>query len=131
MHKALGYQVVEGWEQLPAGFAHYDVPGVAVDSGDRVYVITREDARVIVYEPGGTFVRSWGEGTFTERTHGICTGPDDSVYIADDGNHTVRKFTPDGEELMRIGVPGKCSDTGYDGRDMKSIKRSAGPFNRP
>ena len=26
------YQVVEGWEQLPKGYEHRDVAGVAVDS---------------------------------------------------------------------------------------------------
>jgi len=35
----LKYEVVEGWEQLPAGYAHRDVAGVAVDGEDRVYLI--------------------------------------------------------------------------------------------
>ena len=36
---ALRYEVVEGWEQLPAGFEHLDVAGVAVDREDRVFLI--------------------------------------------------------------------------------------------
>src|SRR4051794_36502798 len=55
------YEVVEGWEQLPAGWQHKDVAGVAVDANDRVYLITRSQARVIVYERDGTFVAAWGE----------------------------------------------------------------------
>ncbi|MDF3017523.1 MAG: hypothetical protein K0R44_2748, partial [Thermomicrobiales bacterium] len=51
------YQVLPGWEHLPAGYRHGDVVGVAVDSGDRVFVLTRRDARCIIYEPDGTFVR--------------------------------------------------------------------------
>ena len=39
----ISYKVVEGWEQLPAGYTHRDVDGVAVDSRDRVYIITRYD----------------------------------------------------------------------------------------
>ena len=31
------YEVVEGWEQLPAGWEHRDVAGVAVDLEDRVF----------------------------------------------------------------------------------------------
>ena len=125
------YRAVERWEQLPNEFKHADVSGVATDSKDRVYVLTRGEARVIVYEPDGTYVRSWGEETFTERTHSICVGKDDMIYTTDDGDHTVRKFTPEGKQLLLIGTPGVVSDTGYDGSNLKSIKRGAGPFNKP
>ena len=125
------YRVVEGWEQLPAQYKHLDVPGVSVDSQDRVYLLTRSEPRVLVYERDGTFITSWGEGTFTNRTHGLTIGPDDSVFCVDDGDHTVRKFSPDGRLLMMIGHVGVASDTGYDGRTIGSIVRGGGPFNRP
>ncbi len=125
------FSVVEHWEQLPAGYIHKDVDGVAVDSHDNVYLMTRQDARVIVYDRTGKFLRSWGEKIFTPRTHGIAVGADDSVYSVDDGDHTVRKFTPMGEQLMMLGTPGKCSDTGYDGKTIASIQRGGPPFNRP
>ena len=125
------FAVVEGWENLPKGYVHKDVDGVAVDSKDNVYLMTRMDARVLVYDRDGKFVRSWGEKVFTPRTHGIAVGPDDMVYTVDDGDHTVRKFTPEGKQLMMIGAPGKASDTGYDGKTLASIKRGGPPFNRP
>ncbi len=132
MLDGLRYEVIEGWEQLPAGYVHQDVDGVSVDSRDRVYLITRGDSRVIVYERDGTFVTSWGEDIFTPRTHGISVGPDDSVYTVDDGDHTVRKFTPDGRQLVVIGTPGVPSDTGYDKeKELTSITRGGPPFNRP
>ena len=114
-----GFKVIEGWEKLPAGYIHKDVDGVAVDSKDNVYLMTRQDARVIVYDREGRFLRSWGEGLFTPRTHGIAIGPDDMVYTVDDGDHTVRKFTPEGKQVMMIGTPGKPSDTGYDGKSHR------------
>lgn len=58
---------------------------MAVDSADRVYALARSEHSVIVYASDGTFLRSWGEGHFTPRTHGITIGPDDSVSITDDG----------------------------------------------
>lgn len=125
------FEVIEGWEKLPVNYVHKDVDGVATDSRDRVYVLTRGDARVIVYERDGTFVASWGEDIFTPRTHGICIGPDDSVWTVDDGDHTVRKFTTDGKQLMVIGTPGVACDTGYDGKTVQSIQRGGPPFNRP
>jgi DNA-binding beta-propeller fold protein YncE len=128
---ALGYGVVEGWEQLPPGYEHRDVAGVAVDSEDRVFLICRGDHPVIVYGPEGKFLRSWGEGEFTYRTHGITIGPDDMVYCTDDGNHTVRKFTPSGKLLLTLGTMNTPSDTGYDGKSTATVSRAGGPFNRP
>jgi DNA-binding beta-propeller fold protein YncE len=86
---------------------------------------------VIVYDQRGRFLRSWGEGEFTYRTHGISIGPDDTVYCTDDGNHTVRRFTPDGKLLMTLGTMNRPSDTGYDGKSTLTVSRPGGPFNRP
>jgi DNA-binding beta-propeller fold protein YncE len=93
-------------------------------------MITRGDARVIVYNADGSFAMAWGEGEFTERTHGITVGPDDSVYCVDDGGHVVKKFTSDGKLLLTLGT-GKPSDTGYDGSTVPSITHGGPPFNRP
>jgi sugar lactone lactonase YvrE len=125
------YEVVEGWEQMPRGYEHRDVAGVAVDSEDRVYLLCRGDHPVMVYGSDGKFLGSWGEGEFTYRTHGITIGPEDAAYCTDDGNHTVRKFTRDGKLRMTLGTMNTPSDTGYDGKDYHTIARPAGPFNRP
>lgn len=126
------YEVVENWEKLPVGYQHKDVDGIAIDTCNRVYLITRGDSRVIVYEADGTFVTAWGENIFTQRTHGITIGPDDYVYTVDDGDHTVRKFAPDGKQLMVIGTPGIPSETGYDKKiGLSSINCGGPPFNRP
>ena len=44
---SLNYGVVEGWEQLPKGYAHRDVAGVAVDGEDRVFLMCRGDHPLI------------------------------------------------------------------------------------
>src|ERR671928_1869731 len=107
----LTYELVPNWEQLPEGWSHGDVAGVAVDSQDRVYVFNRGDHPVIVYDRDGRFLRSWGEGVFT-RPHGI-TIHQDVVYCADDTDHTVRAFTRSGSLLWTLGTPHQASDTGY------------------
>ena len=127
----LKYEVVEGWEQLPKGYAHRDVAGVAVDSEDRVYLICRGDHPIIAYDRNGKFLDSWGEGQFTYRTHGITVGPDEMLYCTDDGNHTVRKFTPKGKLLMTLGTMDQAADTGYDGKDYMTITKPSDGFNRP
>jgi hypothetical protein len=125
----MSYRVVEGWEQLPSGWTHGDCVGVDVDAQDNVYLLTRDQARLIVYGRDGKYLRTWGEGLFTERTHGLTVGPDGRIYCTDDGAHCVYVFSPTGELLQTIGNKGQASDTGYDGT-LPSIKGGP-PFNRP
>jgi DNA-binding beta-propeller fold protein YncE len=113
------YEPVENWAKLPEGWSFLELAGVAVDSQDNVYALTRGEHPVIVFDRDGNFLRAWGEGLFG-RTHGIHIGPDDSVYIADDGKHTVRKFTPEGKLLLTLGDESK-----------PAAKWSGEPFNRP
>ena len=103
------YQVELNWETLPAGYAWREVASVATDDDDKVYVFNRGDHPVIVFDSDGNFIKSWGEGVFV-RAHGISHGPDNTLYCTDDGDHTVRQCTLDGEILMTIGVPGKAAE---------------------
>src|SRR5438105_9437211 len=128
----LTFELIPNWEQLPQGWSHGDVAGVATDSQDRVYVFNRSEHPVIVYDSDGRFLASWGEGVFT-RPHGITIN-NDIVYCADDTDHTLRSFTLEGKLLSTLGTVNQPSDTGYspEGRtNLLSIKRGAGPFNRP
>ena len=121
---ALRYEVLEGWEQLPAGYRHRDVAGVAVDGEDRVYLMCRGDHPVLIYDQKGKFLRSWGEGDFSYRTHGIYVAPNGTIFCTDDGQHTVRQFTPEGKLLMTLGTKNTPSDSGYDGKNLDSIRRA-------
>jgi hypothetical protein len=112
------YDIVEGFEKLPPGYSWTDAAAVAVDSQDRVYVFNRGDHPMIVFDRGGNFLSSWGEGVFS-RAHGVTAGPDDTLYCADDGDHTIRQCTLDGKVLMTLGVPGK-----------PSAYQTGDPFNR-
>jgi hypothetical protein len=102
------YRVVEDWAKLPEQWELKDVAAVAVDSKDRVYVFNRGDHPMIVFDRDGTFLRSWGEGTFT-RAHGLHIDANDILYCTDDGGHFVRKCTTEGKVLLQIGVPGKAA----------------------
>ncbi len=123
------YRVDEGWEQLPPGWDHLDVAGVAVDSQDQVYVFNRGAHPVIVYDRAGNFLRAWGEGVIASA-HGITIGPDDAVYCVDVAGHSVRKFTTRGELELTIGTPGVPSETGAT-TDYRTITHGGAPFHRP
>jgi sugar lactone lactonase YvrE len=126
---------VEDWAQLPEGWSFCDVPGVAVGPDDRVYLFNRgncprsSDHPVIVLDSDGTFVRSFGDGSFT-MPHAIAFGVDGLLYCVDTGGHQVRVFTPEGELVRTIAGPASPSDTGYT-TDYRTIVRGAGPFNAP
>lgn len=128
------YELVEGWAKLPEGWSFVDVAGITIDSQDRVIILNRSAHPIIVLDCDGNLVNTWGEGIFN-RAHGSCIGPDGSVYCADDGNHTVSQFTPDGKLLLQLGDKGKPSNTGYvrKSNTLESLDTIKGgpPFNRP
>ena len=100
------YRIVENWAKLPDGWSFKEVAAVAVDSKDRVYAFNRGEHPMMVFDRDGSFLNSWGEGLWP-RAHGLHMGPDDSLYMTDDGAHCVRKCTLDGKILLEIGIPGK------------------------
>ena len=118
-----GYTPDDRWAKLPTGSTWKEATAVATDSRERVYVFARDPHRVLIFDRDGTFLTSWGEGTFT-RPHGICIGPDDAVYLTDDASHTVRKFTADGKLLWTLGASGHPSDTGATSLDYRTIRRA-------
>lgn len=131
------FEPVSGWEQLPRGFFHRDVSDVAVDDlRGRVYLLTRKDSRVLVYDRGGAFLASWGDELLSTKPHGISVAPDGNVWVADEGAHVVRRFTVDGRCTLTLGTSGEPSETGFDA-DAPDLAerirnlRAGPPFNRP
>ena len=112
------YEVAVDWETIPDGYQWREVAGVITDANDNVYVFNRGPHPMIVFDKDGNFIKSWGEDVFV-RPHGASSGPDNTLYLTDDGDHTVRQCTLDGEVLMTIGSPGQAADL-YSGA----------PFNR-
>ena len=99
------YELVEDWAKLPPGWTFKEVGAVGVDHRDNVYVFNRGEHPMIVFDRDGNFLRSWGEGVFP-RAHGLQMGPDETVWLTDDGDSSVRQCTLDGKILLTLGVPG-------------------------
>jgi DNA-binding beta-propeller fold protein YncE len=125
-----GYSADDGWAKLPAGFRWHEATAVATDSRDRVFVFSRGEVPLVIFDRDGTCITAWGKGMFV-RPHGIFIGPDDSVYLTDDSDHTVRKFTAEGKLLLTLGTSGKPSDTGATSVDFRTIQRAGPPFHYP
>ena len=104
---AYRYEVVDNWVKLPPGREfNADVAAVGVDTKDQVYAFNRGAHPVVVFDRDGNFLRSWGEGVF-HRAHGLHMAPDGTLWLTDDGDHTVRHCTLDGKVLLTIGIPGQ------------------------
>ena len=124
------YRVEESWAKFPGDGEGGEAVAVACDARDRVFVFLRGPRPVRVFEADGTPVTTWGEGQFV-RPHGLSIGPDDTVYCADDYDHTVRAFTPDGRLLLTLGSRGRPSDTGATSTDYRTVQRAGPPFHYP
>jgi hypothetical protein len=103
---AYTYEPVENWAKLPPGWSFKEIGGVGVDRNDNVYVFNRGDHPMIVFDRNGHFLRSFGEGLFP-RAHGVFMAPDDTIWLTDDGDHTVRQCTLEGKVLLTLGISGK------------------------
>ena len=99
------YRAVEGWAKWPEDWNLHDVAAVGVDRNDNVYAFHRGDHPMVVFDRDGNVLRTWGEGTF-KRAHGVHMAPDETIYLTDDADHTVRRCTLDGKVLLTIGIPG-------------------------
>src|SRR6266850_2514053 len=90
---AYRYEVVDSWAKLPPGQEfNADVAAVGIDRQDRVYAFNRGKHPMVVLDRDGNFQRSWGEGVF-HRAHGVHVAPDETLWLTDDGDHTVHRCT--------------------------------------
>jgi DNA-binding beta-propeller fold protein YncE len=108
VNTAVAYRVDPHWPQKPSDLQWGAVSGIAVDDRDQVYVFTRSDDPVQVYDGAtGKLVRTWGRGVVGSAHH-IKIDPEGNVWVADIGLHVVQKCTPEGKVLLTLGTPGKA-----------------------
>lgn len=100
------YVVDLTWPQKPDHIKWGQMPGVTVDTQDRIYVFNRSAPAVQVYQADGTFLRAWNIED-AGGAHGIRIGPDQSVWTTDIKNHVVRRYDPEGRLLLTLGELGQ------------------------
>ena len=79
--------------------------GIAIDRSGNIYVAeVGSNHRVQKLAPDGTFIAEWAPGFYGPRR--IAIGPDDSIYVVDQGRTRIVKFSPDGQVLTVWGSKG-------------------------
>lgn len=139
----LNYKLVEWPTQansaagFPAGPWNFiQVASVATTAGGNVLVLHRGAHPIMEFEPGGKFVRSWGDGMISEGkvvsipevnwvpggtrysavygpagcascgAHSVRVDAGGSIWVVDAAGHVVYKMNPQGKEIMRLGTRG-------------------------
>jgi DNA-binding beta-propeller fold protein YncE len=106
-------------DTMPKGWKFGRVSAVAVNSLREVFVFHRGPHAdpIVVFDAKGGFLRSWGKGMFG-NPHGLRVDKDDNVWVTDNGDHQVMKFSREGKLLLTLGTKKQ------PGADPKT-------FNRP
>ena len=133
-NNGFAFELCEGWGReamsFPDEYSVKKVSDVGIDRNGRVFLLNRSNRPIIICDSDGNALTYW---TIPDmgRPHEISFDRDGNVYITDDEKHVIYKFDENGKLLMRLGTPGVFSDTGYVWKEYRTIKHSAGPFNRP
>jgi hypothetical protein len=117
------YEAIHDWGELPPGHVYGNTHGVTIDAQGLIYIkhtvgkgATIDDA-VVVFDPEGKFVRSWGK-EYKGGAHGLHLnreGSEEFLYLCDPKRHLVAKTTLLGQEIWRMWAPEACA--GYSTPD--------------
>lgn len=117
MHR---YEVIDLWgSNLPEGLQYGTTHGITEDLQGRIIVFNTGTKSVIVLDPDGNYLDSWGE-EYSPGAHGILFNREadgDYFYLATHTQGFVAKTTSEGKEIFRIGTP-ELSEI-YDGKEKR------------
>ena len=112
------------------------VSGVATSANGYILVLHRGAQPIMLFDPGGRFVRAWGDGLFSDGkvggispadrvpgqsgytavygpagchacgAHSVRVDPDGNIWVVDAPGHVVYKMNPQGRVLMELGSKG-------------------------
>ncbi|MGQ9575059.1 MAG: peptidyl-alpha-hydroxyglycine alpha-amidating lyase family protein [Thermoguttaceae bacterium] len=112
VHMTPWYEVDPEFFKRPADVPWGETSGLAVDQKGQIWVFTRANPPIQVYDSRGKLVQSWGEDV-VGIAHYLKIDPEGMIWLADVGKHVVMQFTPEGRLLKTLGTPGEpgCDQT--------------------
>lgn len=107
------YECLHDWGDLPNALAWGNTHGVAEDSKGNIYIkhtvhvsSSIADA-IVVFDPDGRFIRSWGP-EYKGGAHGLHLSREkdgEFLYLCDQGRGVVDKTTLDGQKVWSKACP--------------------------
>ena len=115
------YQSAQDFIKLPPDMYLGEVAGVAVNSKNHVFVLSRGNstgpaygasaAQLLEFAADGKFLREIGRNLYAwSFAHSVKIDKDDNIWVADKGSDMVIKFTPEGRVAMVFGRKQEASD---------------------
>jgi len=107
------YECIHDWGELPSNIKYGNTHSVAEDSQGHIYIhhTVYKDSQspdsVVVFDPKGKFVRSFG-AMFRGGAHGMHLnkeGKTEYLYFCDEKHGIITKRTLKGEEVWTMGYP--------------------------
>jgi DNA-binding beta-propeller fold protein YncE len=103
------WEVLPSWGQLPAG-ANWGAPSqVSTTPEGQIVFFRRMVPSFFVFNPDGSFVKSWGDAPY-KLAHGIRIDKDGFIWVTDNSDNFVQKFSSDGKLLLAVGKKGMAGD---------------------
>jgi len=97
------YEYVEGWGTLPAGVTFHECPALRLMRRTMSTCSRAGSTRSWCSTARATTSAPSARGTLATGP-GLYIAQDSSLLVADDGLHTIQKFTTDGDQLLEIGT---------------------------
>jgi DNA-binding beta-propeller fold protein YncE len=90
-------------------------------TSDVIFKVSQDGAVAVLAGTAGKKGTTDGPGTSAlfNSPQGLALGPDGTLYVADTGNQTIRRVTPDGRVSTAFGVPGKRGRADGDRRTAR------------
>ena len=107
------YEVQHDWGKLPESIAYGNTHGVCEDAAGNIYIkhtvhsTSQSGDAIVVFDPEGKFVRSWG-AQYRGGAHGLHYSPEadgEYLYLCDCVRGVVDKTTLSGEKLWSRTCP--------------------------
>jgi DNA-binding beta-propeller fold protein YncE len=99
-----GLEPIAAWGSEGSSPGLFRQPCQVAVRGDEVLVADTWNGRIQVLGRDGAYLRDLATGLYGPR--GIAVAPDGAVYVADTGNHRVRRFGAEGREEGGFGARG-------------------------
>jgi sugar lactone lactonase YvrE len=103
------WEVLPSWGQLPAGSNWGAASQVSTTPEGQIVVFRRMVPSFFVLNPDGSFVKSWGDTPY-RLAHGIRIDKDGFIWVTDNTDNLIQKFSADGKLLMTVGKKGVTGD---------------------